>query len=102
MVWEEGGEKEGSDLGTPSSQPNPYREATKFPEIGGSWGEEGLLRELLEGTDSEAAVAHGGVRGTLSLHLGGPRTAGDERISPGPSPGPPCPPPHSGHPLQLH
>lgn len=36
MVWEEGGEKEGSDLGTPSSQPNPYREATKFPEIGGS------------------------------------------------------------------
>lgn len=28
-------EEEGSDLGTPSSQPNPYREATKFPEIEG-------------------------------------------------------------------
>lgn len=76
MVWEEGGIERRVDLGTPSSQPNPYREATKFPEIGGSWGGEGLLLELLEGTDSEAAVAHIGVRGTLSLHLGGPRTVG--------------------------
>lgn len=92
-------------MGTPSSQPNPYREATKFPEIEGSWGGEGLLLELLEGTDSEAAVAHVGVRGTLSLRLGGPRTAGDERIYLGPRslllgpfPGPSCPHPHSGHP----
>lgn len=52
--------------------------------MGGSWGGEGLLYELLEGTDSEAAVAHLGVRGTLSLHPGGQRAAGDGRIHPWP------------------
>lgn len=92
-------------MGTPSSQPNPYGEATKFPEIGGSWGGEGLLLELLEGTDSEAAVAHIGVRGTLSLHSGGPRTwvtrgstLGPRSLLLGPFPGPSCPHPHSGRP----
>lgn len=91
--------------------------------MGGSWGE-GLLYELLEGTDSEAAVAHIGVRGTLSLHLGGQSVAGDKRMCPQPSLTlarpflwgvckPDCPRegreslpshlhPHSGHPLQLH
>lgn len=49
--------------------------------MGGSWGGEGLLYELLEGTDSKAAVAHLGVRGTLSLHLGRQRVAGDQRGS---------------------
>lgn len=50
----------------------------------GSWGGEGLLYELLEGTDSEAAVAHLSVRGTLSLHPGGQKVEGDKRIRPWP------------------
>ena len=63
---------------------------------------------------TEAAVAHLGVRGTLSLRLGGPRVAGlrgsalgPRSLPPGPFTGEPgfAPPtsiPHSGHPLQLH
>lgn len=64
--------------------------------MGGSWGGEGLLHELLEGTDSEAAVAHLGVRGTLSLRLGGQRVAvtrgstfGPRSLLLGPFPGEP-------------
>lgn len=81
--------------------------------------------KLLEGTDSEAAVAHIGVRGPLSLHLGGQWVVGAIGSAPGPRslplgpfpgafgsltlpPGelgrafPPVSIPHSGHPLQLH
>lgn len=40
--------------------------------------------KLLEGTDSEAAVAHIGVRGPLSLHLGGQWVVGAIGSAPGP------------------
>lgn len=102
--------------GLPPPDPTP-RVATKCRD-GRKPGRGGLLSELLEGTDSEAAVAHLGVRGTLSLHLGGQRVAGDIESAPGPFPGepgslslppgklgrafPPISIPHSGHPLQLH
>lgn len=110
-------EKEGLSRGLPPPNPTP-REATKsqrWEEAGG----EGLLYELLEGTDSEAAVAHVGVRGTCHCTGGGgrrvtgstpgrahswrplprepgfaPRDAGESLPS--------MSIPHRGRPLQLH
>lgn len=65
MVWEEGG-GEGRACLEDSLLPTQPLEKRPNPRAGRKLGWEGLLYELLEGTDSEAAVAHVGVRGTLT------------------------------------